>query len=484
MKPHEWKWRYAILFCDCVLVFGVYFCVDMPSSLQVDFVNGEEMHCTANESMVTGGCCDTCLGLGPTHYNLLHSFLYWTSSVLSLLSGYAIDRIGNRVSAVLIIILTSLGSNLFAIAGTEVLRNTPVMFPLMIIGRMLLGFGDGPMRIVQDRVVAHWFAEDSVLAVSLVILTRRGGTLLNFLVTANIAVHLGFVWALWIGAIICSLGILAAIWMACLDVRGTSKLDDESQKQMASRPIKISDITNIPKTFWIHVSMIGFHYCSFFSFVSNGSQYIQLRYGYTKVMASYTTGAAYIGPVFFAPLVALLLKRIECNGLVATIATVFSIPIYLLLAYCPVIPPAVLTIAIGAVYTFDVIIMWQVTINLLPTAVFGTGAGIGVFVMRFSIGLMNLAVGSIVEDKHNRNHQEQIFAYQNALLLMTAVSIMSVACGILLNILDIRNGDGVNKRFLKSKSVEMSDTTELVVADKLNKEYASNGTLGGTRDEH
>ncbi|XP_069123046.1 lysosomal dipeptide transporter MFSD1-like [Argopecten irradians] len=484
MKPYEWKWRYAILFCDCVLVFGVYFCVDMPSSLQVDFVSGEEMHCQSNESMITGGCCDTCLGLGPTHYNLLHSFLYWTSSVLSLLSGYVIDRMGNRVSAVLIIILTSLGSNLFAIAGTEVLRNTSAMFPLMILGRMLLGFGDGPMRIVQDRVVAHWFAEDSVLAVSLVILTRRGGTLLNFLVTANIAVQFGFVWSLWIGAIICSMGILAAFWMAYLDARGTKKLDAESQKQMASRPIKITDITSIPKTFWIHVSMIGFHFCSFFSFVANASQYIQLRHGYSKVMASYVTGAAYIGPVFLAPLVALLLKRIDCNGLVATCATVFSIPIYLLLAYCPSIPPAVLTIAIGAVYTFDVIIMWQVTINLLPPAVFGTGAGIGVFIMRFSIGLMNLAVGTIVEDKNGRDYEQQIHAYQNALLLMTAVSIMSVASGILLNILDIRNGDGVNKRFIKIKEVEMSDTTELVMADKLNKQYTSNGIEDGKFEEH
>ncbi|XP_060083033.1 major facilitator superfamily domain-containing protein 1-like [Ylistrum balloti] len=474
MKPHEWKWRYAILFCDCVLVFGVYFCVDMPSAIQVDFVSGEEMHCMANESMITGACCDTCLGLGPAHYNLLHSFLFWTSSVLSLLSGYVIDRMGNRTSAVLIIILTSLGSNLFAIAGTKLIRNTSAMFPLMIIGRMLLGFGDGPMRIVQDRVVAHWFAEDSVLAVSLVILTRRGGTLLNFMVTANIAVHLGFVWALWLGAFICSLGILAAFVMAYLDVRGTNKLDAESQKQMASRPIKISDITNIPKTFWIHVSMIGFHYCSFFSFVANASQYIQLRHGYTKVMASYVTGAAYIGPVFFAPLVALLLKRIECNGLVATIATVFSVPIYLLLSYCPTIPPVILTVAIGVVYTFDVVIMWQVTINLLPPAVFGTGAGIAVFVMRFSIGLMNLSVGFIVEDNQETGRHEQILAYQNALLLMTAVSVLSVASGVLLNFLDIRNGDGVNKRFIKIKAVEMNDTTELVYADKLNKQYTSN----------
>ncbi|XP_033762654.1 uncharacterized protein LOC117344115 [Pecten maximus] len=229
------------------------------------------------------------------------------------------------------------------------------MFPMMIMGRMFLGFGDGPMRIVQDRVIAHWFAEDSVIAVSLVILTRRAGTMLNFMTTANIAVHFGFSSSLWMGAFICSIGIIAGVVLAILDYHGTRNLDEESQLEMASRPVKLSDITNLPKTFWIHVAMIGFHFCTFFSFVSNISQYIQLRYGYTKVVASYITGASYVGPVFFAPFVALLLRKIDCNGLMAMSATTLSIPVYLLMAYCPSIPPLVLTVSIGVVYTFDVV---------------------------------------------------------------------------------------------------------------------------------
>ncbi|XP_069110610.1 lysosomal dipeptide transporter MFSD1-like isoform X2 [Argopecten irradians] len=431
------------------------------------------VECQANQTVIEGSCCDTCLDLGPTRYNLLHAFLYWTSSITSLLSGYVIDRIGNRVSAVLIILLTSLGAILFAIAGTAGMRGTPSMFPLMIVGRMFLGFGDGPMRIVQDRVIAHWFAEDSVIAVSLVILTRRAGTMLNFMTTANIAVNFGFDAALWVGACICSMGIIAGVVLAVLDYHGTRKLDKESQEEMANRPVKLSDITNLPKTFWMHVVMIGFHYCTFFAFVSNMSQYIQWRYGYTKVLASYVTGASYIGPVFFSPFAALLLKRIDCNGLMAMSVTTLSIPVYLLMAYCPSVPPLALTISIGIVYTFNVIIMWQVTINLLPPAVFGTGAGLAVFLMRFSIGLTNLSVGTIVEDKERTSKEIHIHAYQDALLLMTALSIMSVISGIFLNVIDIRRGDGVNRRFMKEK-VRALDTTHLVLDDKLGKHYHTN----------
>ncbi|XP_021375178.1 major facilitator superfamily domain-containing protein 1-like [Mizuhopecten yessoensis] len=161
MKPYEWKWRYAILFCDCVLVFGVYFCVDMPSSLQVDFQGSEAIQCHVNETSILGACCDTCLDLGPTRYNLLHSFLYWTSSITSLMSGYVIDIIGNRVSAVVIIILTSFGSILFAIAGSDIVRYTPSMFPMMIVGRMFLGFGDGPMRRPGDSPLVRRGFRDS-----------------------------------------------------------------------------------------------------------------------------------------------------------------------------------------------------------------------------------------------------------------------------------------------------------------------------------
>ncbi|XP_033762004.1 uncharacterized protein LOC117343656 [Pecten maximus] len=114
--------------------------------------------------------------------------------------------------------------------------------------------------------------------------------------------------------------------------------------------------------------------------------------------------------------------------------------------------------------------MWQVTINLLPPAIFGTGAGVAVFMMRFSIGLTNLSVGTIVENKERLSHETQIHAYQHALLLMTALSVMAVLSGVLLNIIDIRRGDGVNRRFIKEK-VRGLDTTDLILDDKLNKRY-------------
>ncbi|OWF39998.1 hypothetical protein KP79_PYT19687 [Mizuhopecten yessoensis] len=164
-------------------------------------------------------------------------------------------------------------------------------------------------------------------------------------------------------------------------------------------------------------------------------------------------------------------------------ATTFSIPVYLMMAYCPNIPPLVLTVSIGIVYTFDVIIMWQVTINLLPPAVFGTGAGVAVFMMRFSIGLTNLSVGTIVENKESLGHQIQIHAYQDALLLMTGLSVMAVLSGVLLNIIDIRRGDGVNRRFMKEK-VKGLDTSVLILDDKLNKRYDAEGNSNLALEEY
>ncbi|XP_069114615.1 lysosomal dipeptide transporter MFSD1-like [Argopecten irradians] len=470
MKPYEWKWRYAILFCDCAMAAGLYFCVDMPSPLQIEFQGGKDIQCQVNETSTLGACCDTCLDLGPTRYNLLHAFLYWTSSITSLLSGYVTDRIGNSVSAVLIIILSSLGSLLFAIAGTVGVRGTSSMFPMMIVGRMLLGLSDGPLRIVQDRVIVHWFAEDSYLPISAVLLSRRSGTLLSFWTTENIAAYFGFSSALWIGFFLCMIGIVASLVLAVLDYHGTRTLDQASQQEMACRPVKLSDIVNLPTTFWIHISMLGFHYCTFFTFVANISQYIQLRYGYNKVQASYVTGASYIGPVFLSPFAALLLRKIDCNGLMAMLVIALSIPVYLLMIYCPSIPPLVPTLAIGIIYTFTVIIMWQVIMTLLPPAVFGTGAGMAIFLVRVSVGLTNLAFGAIVENKESPSLEIQIQAYQDALLLIVGFSVMSLLTGILLNVMDIRRGDGVNRRLLKDK---VKENTSIVSKDKLGKHYGT-----------
>ncbi|XP_069102052.1 lysosomal dipeptide transporter MFSD1-like [Argopecten irradians] len=388
MKPEQWRWRKVVLFLDGVFVIGIYFFIDIPSALQVEFVSDEVMRCHGNESMLTRACCETCLGLSSRRYSLLYATLYWGSAVLSLMSGCVIDRIGNRVSTVLFIILASLGCNLFALAGTPYLRNTSAMFPLMLTGRILLGFGNGPIRIVQNRVVSYWYAGDSYVAVGFVTLTRRLGAILNFAVTANIAVHFGFTWALFTGAMLCSCGILAVLAMVSLDFYGSKKLGLEKKRRHG------------------HHSSVN--------------------------------------------------RKIDCGGLVALAITTLSIPSLLMLAYCPNIPPVILTFTLGIIQLCIVTINGKITIDLVPQSVFGTVSGISLCVTRILMGLVNLAVGFIIQSTDEVDQK----AYQKALLLMTAISTLAVSFGIILNILDIRNGDGVNQRFVRTKCMKHADTDD------------------------
>ncbi|XP_033740172.1 probable galactarate transporter [Pecten maximus] len=177
MKIHEWRWRYLILICDCLLALGCYYNLGVPSAVQADIQGSGVSNCTRDNSSVSANttCCDECLGLGPQKYNLLFSVLSWTSAAVSIPGGYFIDKIGNKASAVLIPSIFTMGMVLFALAGSPAVRGTPYMFPLMLIGRMTLGFGTGPGRVLQNRVVSFWFRDNSVLPVSFLIFTIRSG---------------------------------------------------------------------------------------------------------------------------------------------------------------------------------------------------------------------------------------------------------------------------------------------------------------------
>ncbi|KAJ8305742.1 hypothetical protein KUTeg_016287 [Tegillarca granosa] len=204
MKTNEWNernGRFSLLFFDCFMGFGVYFCQDIPSALQKN-IQGRSIPCNITSNST---CCDDCLGLGPDRYNELYSVYSWMNALLALPGGYMIDRIGNRASFNL--------------------RYSPLMFPLMITGRIFLGTSAGCTLIVQDRIVAFWFRDKMALAFGITYTMQRLGNVVNFFVTDNIFSMFGLTAALWAGAIVCLCSFCGAVIFAILDVYGTRKLD-------------------------------------------------------------------------------------------------------------------------------------------------------------------------------------------------------------------------------------------------------------------
>ena len=73
------------------------------------------------------------------------------AAISGIVSGQIADRIGIQKTILLGVILLLIGSVIFAVAGTNIV--------VLVIARIIQGFGAGPMVTLQAKVAAEWFPE-------------------------------------------------------------------------------------------------------------------------------------------------------------------------------------------------------------------------------------------------------------------------------------------------------------------------------------
>ncbi|KAJ7427739.1 hypothetical protein WISP_04345 [Willisornis vidua] len=144
----------------------------------------------------TGLECVEGLGMTPAQYNLLYAIYAWTNAVVVILSGFLIDKLGNRFGVFVFSLLTVLGSSLFALGSH--FKGSPYLLPMMLTGRLLFGSGNGSLTIVQNRITAFWFkGKELALAFGLTLSFSRLGSVLNFFFTQQFEAKFGMQWTLW-----------------------------------------------------------------------------------------------------------------------------------------------------------------------------------------------------------------------------------------------------------------------------------------------
>ena len=173
------SYRFIVLFFNCMLTFGSYYCFDMPSVLQ-NHIQHERIPCNGTQPNVTTNvtCCDDCLGLNARDYNLLYAIYAWTNAVLVIFAGFLIDKLGNSIGLFLFSSLCVIGSSIFTVGS--MLYGTSAMFPLMLLGRLLFGSGNGALTVVQNRLTSFWFeGKELALAFGVTLAFSRAGSVLS-----------------------------------------------------------------------------------------------------------------------------------------------------------------------------------------------------------------------------------------------------------------------------------------------------------------
>ncbi|KAJ7984544.1 hypothetical protein DPEC_G00355900 [Dallia pectoralis] len=442
-------YRFLVLFFNCLLTFGSYFCFDIPSVLQEQF----QGNITCLNATLSNGTVDCVEGLGmtPQQYNLLYAIYAWTNAVVVIMAGFLIDKLGNRFGVFLFSFLCVLGSAIFALGSH--FKGTAYLLPLMLTGRLLFGSGNGSLTIVQNRITAFWFRDKELaLAFGLTLAFSRLGSVLNFFLTQSFQAEFGLQWTLWGGTFLCVLGFLSAITVSALDKLGMRQLGLDGIIQAESRKVRIQDVKLLSLRYWLLVLVIMFFYNGIFPFIADASKFIQDKYSdYSQKEASYVAGAVYDCSLVLSPFVGILIDYVGLRGILAVACAILTLPVFGLLAFT-FVPPLVSTIWLGVTYSFAAASMWPSIPLVVPQATLGTAMGLATSVQMIGIGISNLVVGQILGN-NSSDTKIPLWRWQQMMIFMLANTIACIVTSVLLNVVDHRQGGMLNKMSKRSGSV-------------------------------
>lgn len=452
-----------------MLTFGSYFCFDMPSVLQDDFTNSENCTNVTLGNMSHQVCdCDGCLGMSDDDYNLLYAIYAWTNALVVIGAGFLIDKLGNRLGVFLFSFLCVLGSSTFA-AGAF-LKGTSYMLPVMLLGRLLFGSGNGSLTIVQNRITAYWFKnKELALAFGITLAFSRLGSVLNFFLTQSFKDVHGLPWTLWGGAMLCGLGFICALVVSFLDKMGVRALGDEDNLKMQSKKLKLTDIKHFSLSYWLLALAIMFFYNGVFPFVADASKFIHLKYHMDPKVSAYIAGAVYDVSMVLSPFLGGIIDVIGKRGILALLCSLLTIPLFGLLAFTTVYP-LVCTLWLGVTYSFAAASLWPSIPLVVSQATVGTAMGLTTSIQMIGIGISNLVVGQILgKNDKDQDADQTLKRWKFVMIFLLANSLACVATTTFLNINDKRKGGILNISRKERQQQELEKSIQQKDEDDENK---------------
>ncbi|XP_021370638.1 uncharacterized protein LOC110461490, partial [Mizuhopecten yessoensis] len=173
--------------------------------------------------------------------------------------------------------------------------------------------------------------------------------------------------------------------------------------------------------------------------------FLEVRYGLTVAEADYIASVPSI-VMLLTPVVSILLKYIDCHGVVLTAALIWMTSVFVLLGFCPAIHPLILAIADGTGATIYSIIMWQLLVVISPAAFVGTLGGIFYLVRHLTAAFSLLAAGFILQKPEQTELNSALNSYKHFFLMLILMASSSVVLVVMMNVLDFLEACAFNSR--------------------------------------
>ncbi|KAF9133851.1 hypothetical protein BGW39_008762 [Mortierella sp. 14UC] len=450
--------HWLVLLLACLLLFGNYYCYDIPAALNVQL--GEWL----GDDYATH----------QYHINLLYSVYSLPNIILPLLGGYLIDRLSASRMLVLFSLCICAGQGLFAIGVSA------KSIWMMVLGRFIFGIGGECLEVAQAKITTDWFKSRWLgFALGLNLSSARIATALNDNVSPAIAVGGGgVVGASWAGVFVCATSLFCGIALAYLDRPESRKesgvrLDarDRNKDEIRSRKDNIvgrqainvssdstmtmssvalqeeediekenemaeddqmlySEIFTLQPTFWILSLICISLYGAVVPFIHISSDFLQKKwYMKNPKRAGAVMSIPDIVSSIGSPLCGYLVDRFGHRARYIPLSAILLIWTHAQLGLT-YITPVIGMFILGLAYSLFASVLWPCIPFLVKDHQLGTAYGLVTIALNISLTFFPMVVASILS-KGSYLHVEGLFI---------TLAFIGLFLSILLNILDHRQG--------------------------------------------
>jgi MFS family permease len=187
--------RWLILVLTCVMMIGNYYCYDIPAALhtQMDDYFGKPSDF-------------------ETYFSLLYTVYSVPNIILPFFGGFFTDKFGARICLLIFCSFITLGQFVFALGFS--MKN----WPIMLIGRVIYGFGGESMGVANSAILSEWFkGKELAFAFGINLSISRLGSVINNSVSPALADNIDIQFAFWFGVILCASSVASAVFIASAD---------------------------------------------------------------------------------------------------------------------------------------------------------------------------------------------------------------------------------------------------------------------------
>lgn len=419
-----------ILILNLFVCFGMRYTYDFPQALEDPLIRK--------------------LNIDTFKVEYLYSLYALPNLLMAPVSGYFIEKLNMPLSGMILAVLTAIGHGLclHAVASNN--------FAWALVGRGVFGVGGEGLGILQATINEYWFS-GVLLSVSNALcqfMNNLSDMTGNFMTPLIYESYRTITLPLFIGGCVCIFSCLITIgyyWAHIKFDRFHKEHLDSSDKDKDSKVLEgyfalidqhaevnltfgFSSVRYFNLTFWLLCLVFLCLQNVVLQFTNMATEVIMYRYGFNYEDAKYFTILPQASFILFTPIIACLIMRRGKKAQALLLASVLCCGNYIVMYYLPANRPNLLYVNMAALGISNAVLQACIYSSIaltVPKSGISMAYSILALVDNLAVAFMPVYFGWLGRDR-------TYMAYNDCILSLIILSVLSVLSSILLLIQDIK----------------------------------------------